>query len=327
MSRTVWPWADVAETDFAICLHHVVLVLTGAFVMSISLVRRWTRPSSARLGRSSADPTPPCRGEPTGDGSDRRPGFGGTSACAREVPEEFARPGPGLPPRSSFSSGEGQLVAMTGVCRNPCLVVETASQYSHDDDEHSRRNAHELRLLFPRPAPARVLEIGCGNLDLYRYLEFDKCNRYVGVDRTERMLNVSFEPGVELVHAEGFSYRTDEEFDLILSRQVAQYWSRDQLVEHLDNACSMLSARGAIIIGGIPGPHLRLASPHCDTADGGRCSALVTLIAPANESRGKRLRARRPLLELKRLAASRGLRAGFYGSAHYPYQFHAVLQY
>jgi SAM-dependent methyltransferase len=201
-------------------------------------------------------------------------------------------------------------------------------QYARENDDHYHEYASELRLLFPDPAPARVLDLGCGNGSIYRHLGFDKSDRYVGVDFSRRMLDVFHEafPGVELVHADGAAYRSADEFDLIFSSQVAQYWNRDQLDAHVDNAVTMLSVNGAIVISGIPWSRMRFAYARGDMTGGRRRSLPVALLALTSELVRKRLGHWYDLATVGELASKHGLRANFYGSIHYPYRFHAVLR-
>ena len=168
---------------------------------------------------------------------------------------------------------------------------KTSPQYAREDDDHYREYAEELRLLFPDRAPRRVLEIGCGNGALHRHLGFDSCDRYVGVDFSERMLEVFHEsdPDVELVHADGASYRSNDEFDLIFSSQVAQYWSRNQLAEHLANAVTMLSTQGAVIVSGVPWSRMRFAYARGDMTGGARRSLPTALLGFGSELVRKRL--------------------------------------
>ncbi len=205
---------------------------------------------------------------------------------------------------------------------------KTTPQYARDDDDHYREYAAELRLLFPDSAPGRILEIGCGNGALHRPLGFDECDRYVGVDFSERMLGVFREsdPDVELVQADGASYRSDAEFDLIFSSQVAQYWNRAELAEHLVNARSMLAPHGAVVISGIPWSRMRLAYARGDMTGGRRRSLPVALLSCFRELARKRLGQWYEFSDLSRLAERCGLDLRCYGSMHYPYRFHAVLR-
>jgi SAM-dependent methyltransferase len=217
---------------------------------------------------------------------------------------------------------------MTGERWRSYWAYQTTPQYAREDEEHYREYAAELRLLFPDPPPARVLDIGCGNGALYRHLAFDKCERYLGVDFSERMLGVFREsnPGVDLVHADGASYRTGEEFDLIFSSQVAQYWNRNQLTEHLDNALTMLAPDGMIAITGIPWARMRFAYSRGDMTGGKRSSLPGAILRFGNELARRGLGEWYDFPDSSRLAARHGLRSAFYGSIHYPYRFHAVLR-
>ena len=201
-------------------------------------------------------------------------------------------------------------------------------EHSPETVEHYRECGAELRLLFEKSRPRRVLEVGCGNGALYEPLGFAEVERYLGVDFSQRMLQTfrADHPGAEVVHADGASFRTDDEFDLIFSSQVAQYWRPQQLADHLDNAVAMLADGGTIVVSGIPWSRMRLAYAHGDLTGGRHRRLPVTVLSFLSELVRKRLGHWYDLPAVAALATARGLDTRFYGSMHYPYRFHAVLR-
>jgi SAM-dependent methyltransferase len=196
-----------------------------------------------------------------------------------------------------------------------------------ESDEFYRDYAAELHMLFGDGAPQQVLEIGCGNGALFPFLGFDRAQRYVGVDFSRSMLESfgSAHPRTELVAADGAAYRSDDRFDLIFSSQVAQYWTRTQLAGHLENSAEMVAHTGRIVVSGIPWSRMRLAYSRGDLTGGPRRSMPVMLLAAGHEWLRAGLGNWFDYPDLKRLADPLGLRVKFFGSAHYPYRFHAVL--
>jgi SAM-dependent methyltransferase len=205
---------------------------------------------------------------------------------------------------------------------------QTLALYAEENEGHYRSYAAELRLLLDDHSSGRVLEIGCGNGSLYKHLGFDCAFRYLGVDFSESMLDAfrGRYPEVDLLNADGAAFRSDEKFDLIFSSNVAQYWNRSDLVRHLDNANTMLSDDGLLVVSGIPWSRMRLAYARGDLTGGVRRSATLTFFAFLHEL------VRRPLgwwydfPTFEEFAPLRGLRVKFFGSLHYPYRFHVVLR-
>jgi O-antigen/teichoic acid export membrane protein/SAM-dependent methyltransferase len=122
------------------------------------------------------------------------------------------------------------------------------------DEEFRRAQADELKSLFPIRVTGRVLEIGCGDGELFPYLEIPAEN-YKGIDFTPQFIErfQAAYPGVQLECADGAAYLDrDGQFDLILSNGVVQHFDRSMLELHLQNACRMINENGQLIWGAIP---------------------------------------------------------------------------
>jgi SAM-dependent methyltransferase len=209
----------------------------------------------------------------------------------------------------------------------------TTPQHASESEENYQVLAGELRLLFADRTIDRVLEIGCGNGALFTHLGFHTVTRYVGIDFSPAMLaefGARF-PGVELVVADAANFCSTENFDLIFSSHVVQYWDRGQLAQHLDHARSMIAADGLVVLAGIPWSRLRLAYARDDLTGGDltggeRRSLPMAALGVAHELIFPDIGHWYDFPEFKKLATSRNFRVAFRGSGYYPYRFHAVLQ-
>jgi SAM-dependent methyltransferase len=107
----------------------------------------------------------------------------------------------------------------------------------------------ELRVLLQDCGIRRVLEIGCGDGKLFAELGFDKC-RYRGVDFSPSMLRIFRKrfPDVDVVEADGSSYEDDQQYDLIFSNGVIQYFDRSMLNCHVAAARRMLGPKGRLVL-------------------------------------------------------------------------------
>lgn len=205
---------------------------------------------------------------------------------------------------------------------------QTLPLYAEENETHYRSYAGELRLLLDGHSSRRVLEIGCGNGALYSHLGFDRASRYLGIDFSGSMLETfrRGHPGVDVLKADGTAFRSDEEFDLIFSSNVAQYWDRIDLACHLDNANAMLSEDGVLVVSGIPWSRMRLAYARGDLTGGARRSATVTFLAFLHELVRRPLGTWYDFPTFEKFASVRGFQVKFFGSLHYPYRFHVVLR-
>ncbi len=97
-----------------------------------------------------------------------------------------------------------------------------------------------------------VLETGCGNGDLFDYLNIDK-EDYLGTDISAAMLDIfrSKHPQIELVCTDCCLYTIDRKFSLIYSNGAIQYLKAKQLDLYIEQSLSMLEDDGIMLVGNI----------------------------------------------------------------------------
>ena len=204
---------------------------------------------------------------------------------------------------------------------------KTVPLHRQDSDEHYVPLAGELRILFQDAEPNRVLEIGCGNGALYGHLGFNRADAYTGVDFSQSMLDRFRQqyPGVALVAASGHNYRDEHQYDLIFSNGVVQYFDRRMLAEHVQHAATMLAPAGKIVCASVPWKCFR--ARYLQGRFARQPAGFAKWIAgwvryPLRDSMGRWFEWR----DFEELGRRHGLAARFYGSLHYPYRFHVVLE-
>jgi trans-aconitate methyltransferase len=198
-----------------------------------------------------------------------------------------------------------------------------------DTSQHYVEYGRELALLTGDAAGQRVLDLGCGAGSMFEAIGFHRAARYRGIDFSESML-ASFRskhPGVDVRFGDASSYIDGEEYDLIFSNTLAQYFDEAMMLSHLGNAKKMLAYGGRIVIGSIPWKKsratfymggyatqsvtswtrraARLALSHVRPDPVGRWFALHEITGPANKL---------------------GLATEVYGSMLYPYRIHAKMR-
>ncbi len=203
---------------------------------------------------------------------------------------------------------------------------KTVPLHTWDADDHYLRLSQELRLLFEDEAPNRVLEIGCGNGALYRHLGFDRAAVYKGVDFSQSMLDRFKEryPDAALISAGGHAYRDDQQYDLIFSNGVVQYFDSAMMAEHFRHAAAMLAPNGKFICASVPWKSLRhryRSGKFLHKRPGLVRAMAGYLRAVRRDGMGQWFEWR----DFERLGRKHGFTARFYGSLHYPYRFHAVM--
>jgi len=197
------------------------------------------------------------------------------------------------------------------------------------DEEFRRAQARELKSLFPIWVPGRVLEIGCGDGELFPFLEIPAEN-YKGIDFTPQFIErfQAAHPGVQLECADGAAFLDRQaQYDLILSNGVVQHFDRAMLELHLQNACRMIGENGQMILGAIP------QRRHRRKYDAGKWSAdgRTTLTRFIKSWVGRMLGMDAmgywyEPSEIAALARKYGFHARFVLSNASPYRFHAVLR-
>ena len=199
----------------------------------------------------------------------------------------------------------------------------------HEGEDFWRTQAGELKSLYASSPTGRVLEIGCGDGNLFPYFGIPAAN-YKGVDFTPQFIERfrSKEPSVTLECAEGASYFDRGTcYDLILLNGIIQHFDLAMLEQHVKNAYAMLGESGLLIWGSIP------QRRHRTKYDAGKWSGdgkagLTRLL----KSWVRRLLGMDAMgfwyepEEVTALIDKYGLTAKFVPSDLYPYRFHAVIQ-
>lgn len=185
----------------------------------------------------------------------------------------------------------------------------------------------EMQLLYEDRHPVSVLEIGCGNGNLFDFVGFSH-NYYRGVDFSPRML-AAFRvnhPDLDLVEAEGSSYLDPRRYDLIFSHDVIEHFSLDMLDEHFQNARKMMHPDSLLICASVPWRDLRSSYDWGLWFNGGTRSAFQWTKHQLRRMLGRDVMGRWYRTgEIVELAKKHDLKACFHGSIAYPYRFHAVL--
>lgn len=197
-----------------------------------------------------------------------------------------------------------------------------------EGEEFWRAQASELKRLYSSCPPGRVLEIGCGDGNLFPYFEIPPAN-YKGVDFAPQFIERfrSKQPSVNLECAEGASYLDrNAEYDLILLNGIVQHFDPEMLEQHLRNACAMMRGGSLLVWGSIPRRRHRREYDAGKWSGSGKTSAMRLI-----RSWGGRLLGLDAMgywyepEEVAALAQKYGLQARFVASDLYPYRFHAVL--
>jgi SAM-dependent methyltransferase len=194
--------------------------------------------------------------------------------------------------------------------------------------EFSKLVAAEVRLLFGPRNPIHVLEIGCGNGQLFDYLGFSTLE-YRGVDFGPCMLDTfrKRHPDLDLVEAEGSSYVDDRKYDLILAHDVVSQFSRDMLLKHCENARRMMHSTSLLVWSCVLWRTLRRSYDLGIWSNGGKASARSWVKSQIRRMAGREVMGRWYTPgEIRTIAKQNSLSAHFYGSMSHPYRFHAVLR-
>jgi lipopolysaccharide exporter len=198
-----------------------------------------------------------------------------------------------------------------------------------EGEDFWRRQAGELKELYASIPIGRVLEIGCGDGNLFPYFDIPAGN-YKGVDFTPQFIErfKSREPAVTLECAEGASYLdSGAQYDLILLNGIVQHFDLAMLEQHLKNANAMLGEDGMLIWGSIPQRGHRMSYDLGKWSGSGKAQGTRLVKSWVERLLGKDAMGfwYEPE-EVSALTAKYGLQAKFVPSELFPYRFHAVIQ-
>lgn len=204
------------------------------------------------------------------------------------------------------------------------------AKHRHHTPEWLSFYARELLLYLPA-SPGRVLELGCGNGDLYGYLK-DRFTSYVGVDFSPAMIR-RFRaacPDAGLVVADVADLPlAGARFDAVFSNGVCQYLDEAMLGRSLDHVRRVLQPEGVYLIGNVPDSELRW---HCYVGALGADRAvrpaqvIRRLARMAASGRPDELGHWYTRARLCRIARAHGFACRTHSSASYEYRFHALLR-
>jgi lipopolysaccharide exporter len=206
---------------------------------------------------------------------------------------------------------------------------KTSTLNGREGEEFWRAQAGELKELYASSPTDRVLEIGCGDGNLFPYFDIPAEN-YKGVDFTPQFIERfrSREPSVTLECAEGASYfERGAQYDLILLNGIVQHFDSIMLEQHLKNASLMMGDHGLLIWGSIP--HSRHRMMYDAGKWSGNCKPGLMRFVKSWGGRLLGMDAMGFWYEPDQVAAlvnKYGLHAKFVPSNLYPYRFHAVIQ-
>lgn len=185
----------------------------------------------------------------------------------------------------------------------------------------------EMQLLYGDRRLQSVLEIGCGNGNLFDFLRFPP-DDYRGVDFSPRMLSTFRvdHPELDLIEAEGASYSDGRSYDLIFSHDVIEHFTLHMLDQHFRNARRMMHSDSLLVCASVPWRDLRSSYDWGLWFNGGTRSALQWSKNKVRRMLGRELMGHwYRTSEIVKLAQKNDLGVRFHGSIAYPYRFHAVL--
>lgn len=201
--------------------------------------------------------------------------------------------------------------------------------HGSDTWEYYQTLALELKALFPLELPSKVLEIGCGDGSLFRYLDLPG-DAYTGVDFSPRLLEVfrARHPDLQLCCAEGSSFfESSGKYRLIFSHGVVQNFDQEMLHRHLENARRMMSADSFLVCASV------LDKARRNQYEAGlQTKGTVSRIIRMSKSTFRRMLGLDVMEywysrdEFARIANAHGFEASFTESRAFSYRFHATLR-
>jgi cyclopropane fatty-acyl-phospholipid synthase-like methyltransferase len=187
--------------------------------------------------------------------------------------------------------------------------------------------AAELKILLKDSTPRRVLELGCGNGDLYQYMDFDKADLYKGVDFSAAMLADFHQkyPHVELECGDASAYRDDRQYDLIWSNGVIQYFDYKMLANNFANVKSMMNKDSVFVCASVPWKLHKFPSMTGESY-GIKKNVVKGMANYVKNIFKDSMGTWYDLDAIRELAAANSMSVEFFASMHYMYRFHVVLK-
>lgn len=185
----------------------------------------------------------------------------------------------------------------------------------------------EVQLLFANKRPISVLEVGCGNGNLFDFFGFAP-RYYRGVDFSPSMLGAFRldHPELDLIEAEASSYLDERHYDLIFSHDVIEQFSLEMLDQHFANARKMMHPDSLLICSAVPWRDLRSSYDWGLWFNGGTPDAFQWFKNQFRRMLGRDIMGHwYRTTEIIPLARKHQFAVQFHGSIAYPYRFHAVL--
>ncbi|MGA2596480.1 MAG: class I SAM-dependent methyltransferase [Bryobacteraceae bacterium] len=191
------------------------------------------------------------------------------------------------------------------------------------------RYSRELALLFAELSPRSVLDLGCGDGELYDSLGFDRVS-YRGVDMSQSMLDVfqREHPGTELICRNALDYLDDSTYDLVFSNAMVQFLNREQMRHFFENVKRMMHADSVFVCASIPCSLNRYAYISRQLVQPYRKNRKMVLATAARRALGlgDTMGCWYSPAEIKEMAVETGFVCNLYGSMHNMFRFHAVLE-
>lgn len=193
--------------------------------------------------------------------------------------------------------------------------------------DYYQQYAAELNILIKGAKLQRVLELGCGNGDLYQYMNFDKADTYKGIDFSAAMLEDFSRkyPEVDLECGDASAYCDDRKYDLIWSNGVIQYFDYQMLANHFTNAKSMMTKDSIFVCASVPWK-LHKYSSMTGESYGQRKNISKGIINYAKNIFKDSMGTWYDPDSIRDLAEKSSMSVEFFASMHYMYRFHVVLK-
>ena len=187
--------------------------------------------------------------------------------------------------------------------------------------------AAELKILIHNRKPHRVLELGCGNGDLYQYMDFDKAALYKGIDFSAAMLADFHQkyPQVDLACGDAAAYRDNLKYDLIWSNGVIQYFDHQMLANNFANARSMMEKDSLFVCASVPW-QLHKFSSMTGESYGIKKNVAKGVVNYVKNIFKDSMGTWYDLDTIRAIAAANSMSVEFFASMHYMYRFHVVLK-